>query len=596
MGGAVVSENKEEEEEAEESLDSGATSGGDGGGGESGNASGDQSGDAGEDDEGANAQEAEVGLHKDEEAAGAETGGEEEVGDGDPAVGDEAGRDRAGGAVTAPPGPGEESEKADLSAGSEPGDRNREPEIPPAAAAAAVAVEAEVEAGADKDGEHEMVLHGVPRTPLGHASTNSSAGESEEHGVYVTAANSVAGDGESAGAGEGEDEEASAIPADAKSSAEGEAGTARGVVAVVVSEAEHDGTSAAASEESAAVTDEGATTGAADEGAAPTIVAGEGEVAGAVTAGEIAEEEIPESHRGRDDPAMPPGHGSAGALVEDGVAVADAADTADHETPAKAGVGGDVTEPKDTAGVATAAAADPGKTAGEALGLAARSGLLLTDDLPSAVVTSHEACRAYRNGRTFHIKVSAETPRYVWLPPPSPPPSPVSGGRGLRRGRGPARGRAGSRAAPLRISHITWDRSVFFYCGVLLVFLFRSMCLRARRPSRAASSRLPVALLGVGWWKHVLLFHAEGTPQQREVRNGAEADHLRSSTHCTLVCSVLHYRFPVSACGEPATGVPPRPLYGTHARALLVHRRAFVPWKSALQNEQNFQLFPAERL
>lgn len=115
----------------------------------------------------------------------------------------------------------------------------------------------------------------------------------------------------------------------------------------------------------------------------------------------------------------------------------------------------------DSAGEAAVAAHPTVKTASQALGLAAR-----LHDLPNAMVDL-TSCRAYRDVRAFHVKVSTNTPRCVW-PPPSQPPPPVGRGGGSARrsggwgARGPAIGRAGSRIAPLRVSHITWDRSVLF--------------------------------------------------------------------------------------------------------------------------------------
>lgn len=189
---------------------------------------------------------------------------------------------------------------------------------------------------------------------------------------------------------------------------EGTAGAVGHSIQGGASEPGIDGASAAAGEEGAPVADGGVTAaaGGADEGPAPTAFAGEGEVAGAVTAGEIAKEEVPENNRGEGDPAVPSGDSSGDdALVEEGVAVADAADTADHETSA-----GGVTEPEGAVEAAAAAAsADPGKTASEALGLAARSGFFLTTDLPGAVVASHETCRAFRDGRAFSVKVNNES-------------------------------------------------------------------------------------------------------------------------------------------------------------------------------------------
>ena len=129
----------------------------------------------------------------------------------------------------------------------------------------------------------------------------------------------------------------------------------------------------------------------------------------------------------------------------------------------------------DSAGETAVAAHSAVNMVSRALGLVARS-----HDLPGAVVDL-TSCRAYRDGRAFHVKVSANTPRYVWSPP-SPPPPPVGGGRGSDRAggwglRGPASGRAGSRVALLRVSHITWDRQVLFvlavrvalWCGLTLL-------------------------------------------------------------------------------------------------------------------------------
>ncbi|CAN0355501.1 unnamed protein product, partial [Ectocarpus sp. 8 AP-2014] len=127
---------------------------------------------------------------------------------------------------------------------------------------------------------------------------------------------------------------------------------------------------------------------------------------------------------------------------------------------------------------AAAAAQAAAAVAGEAVGIAARSGFLPPDgdddtQLPAAAVAavSREACRAYRRGRTFHVKVTAGTPQHVWSPPSPPPPR--VGGRGRAWGAAEASGDGGrtgsatatsnaiaeSRVSPLRVSHITWDRN-----------------------------------------------------------------------------------------------------------------------------------------
>ncbi|CAM9544191.1 unnamed protein product, partial [Hapterophycus canaliculatus] len=109
--------------------------------------------------------------------------------------------------------------------------------------------------------------------------------------------------------------------------------------------------------------------------------------------------------------------------------------------------------------------------ASEALGIVARSGVLPPADLlRGAAAVSRGACRAHRAGRTFHVRVTAHTPQRVWSPPSPPPPAVGGGTRALRAGRGRGeeggRGsvpmttpRAETRVPPLRVSHITWDRT-----------------------------------------------------------------------------------------------------------------------------------------
>lgn len=186
------------------------------------------------------------------------------------------------------------------------------------------------------------------------------------------------------------------------------------------------------------------------------------------------------------------------------------------------------------------AAVEMAKTA---LIIALRSGLASPSDMLNISECSREACRLCRHGRTFHVKVTANTPLYVWSPPSPPPPlvgasrpwgesdegattsppprfarsagtgglrgsfeAPSLGGRRPGRGRplvrtgagidenatrlsddsvakgakssaGIARGlsrdprlgdgaRAEKGVAPLRVSHITWDRrALFCFCS-----------------------------------------------------------------------------------------------------------------------------------
>ena len=175
-----------------------------------------------------------------------------------------------------------------------------------------------------------------------------------------------------------------------------------------------------------------------------------------------------------------------------------------------------------------------------ALRIALHSGLASPSDMRNISECSREACRLCRDGRTFHIKVTANTPLHVWSPPSPPPPlvgasrpwgesgegapasppprfarpagagglrdsleAPSLGGRhpgggrplvrtgagidesatrlsddgvtkgakssaGLARGRNPdprlgGGARAEKNVAPLRVSHITWDRRAFFF-------------------------------------------------------------------------------------------------------------------------------------
>lgn len=454
VGGAAVV--PADAEETGRTVASGATSGRGG----SGDVSGDDPGPgaASEDDDGgddgAAAPEAEAYLDDGEDSARAKTEGDGaegrdgKVGDGGSAAGDEAGDDpmvEGQGEVPAPPGAGDEFERVDLLAASEP-------EAPP----------------------------------------DTGAGV-EEDGAFIKAANSDAGDCEPAGAGEDEDDEDAATI----SAEEGAAGAADHGARGGAPGADNDGTSAVAGEEKAGIVD-----GDVGEGVAPAAVADGEKVAEAVAAVEISEEEASKPRRGQDGPPSP-GDGAADTLVEDGAAVeGTAADTAGRQKSAEAGVvAGGVAEPEDTVvltAAAAGAAADPGATASEALGLAARAGLLPTGDLRCAVVTSHATCRAYRDGRTFHVKVSADTPRYVWSPP-SPPPPPISRGgssaRGSGReggwgGRGAASGRAGSRVAPLRVSHITWDRSVYFSGALCERFRFFSRYASVPPNRDAAATRL----------------------------------------------------------------------------------------------------------
>ncbi|CAM9942292.1 unnamed protein product, partial [Laminaria digitata] len=85
---------------------------------------------------------------------------------------------------------------------------------------------------------------------------------------------------------------------------------------------------------------------------------------------------------------------------------------------------------------------------------------------------SKEACSLCRDGRTFHIKVTAKTPLHVWSPPSPPPPLVGGGGAGTSR---PANRLSGGvksavksaekSVAPLRVSHITWNRQASAYLG-----------------------------------------------------------------------------------------------------------------------------------
>lgn len=56
-----------------------------------------------------------------------------------------------------------------------------------------------------------------------------------------------------------------------------------------------------------------------------------------------------------------------------------------------------------------------------AFGLAVRSGLLGPKELKTVQAVSVETCALSRDGRKFHVKVTADTPLYVWSMPCSRP-------------------------------------------------------------------------------------------------------------------------------------------------------------------------------
>lgn len=94
--------------------------------------------------------------------------------------------------------------------------------------------------------------------------------------------------------------------------------------------------------------------------------------------------------------------------------------------------------------------------------IAVRSGLIAGLDLLNLTVSSQEVCWICREGRKFHVKVTAETPRRAWSPPaPSPsPPRQSIAWEAFAPGVAQSvfRSKRWDRLPPFRVSHITWDR------------------------------------------------------------------------------------------------------------------------------------------